>query len=307
LKVVRYISKRIVLAVITLFVVTLIVFVAARASGDVTLLLAPAGASEEVLQQVRHEYGLDKPVPVQYLIFVRDALHGNFGKSIRFQEPAMRVVERALPPTLELAFFSFVIGNLVGLGLGVLTAVKRNWLLQGAGKIFAMLGQAIPGFWLGVMFILLFSVTLHWLPTSGRGGLSHLILPVAAMSWYSVSLVMRITRSAVLDTLDSDYVKMARVKGNPERRVVIRHALRNALIPIIAVAGLQLTVLIGGMAFIETTFNWQGIGQLMVNSINARDYPLIQAIVLVIAVAIVMINFLVDMLYMAVDPRIKYS
>jgi len=305
--VVRYISKRIVLAVITLFVVTLIVFVAARASGDVTLLLAPAGASEEVLQQVRHEYGLDKPVPVQYLIFVRDALHGNFGKSIRFQEPAMRVVERALPPTLELAFFSFVIGNLVGLGLGVLTAVKRNWLLQGAGTIFAMLGQAIPGFWLGVMFILLFSLTLHWLPTSGRGGLSHLIMPVAAMSWYSISLVMRITRSAVLDTLDSDYVKMARAKGNPERRVVIRHALRNALIPIIAVAGLQLTILIGGMAFIETTFNWQGIGQLMVNSINARDYPLIQAIVLVIAVAIVMINFLVDMLYMAVDPRIKYS
>jgi peptide/nickel transport system permease protein len=304
---VRYVLKRLILGLITLFVVSIIVFVVARASGDVTLLLAPAGASEEVLQDVREQYGLDKPVIVQYFVFIGNALQGDFGTSIRYQRPAMDVVSEALPFTLELAFLSFIVGNILGIGFGVVTAVKRNWFVQGAGKIFAMLGQAIPGFWLAVMLMLVFAVKLHWLPTSGSGGIRHLILPVAAMSWFSISLVMRMTRSAVLDVIGTDYVKMARVKGNPQRRVILRHTLRNALVPIIAVAGLQLTILIGGMAFIEQIFRWQGIGQLMVSSINARDYPLIQAIVVVTASLIILINLAVDMLYAAVDPRIRYS
>ena len=303
----RYVLRRFVLAIITLFCVTVVVFFVARASGDVALLLAPAGASDEVLQEVRVHYGLDKPLHVQYWVFVKGAVHGDFGESIRYKEPAMNVVRRALPKTLELAFISFVIGNVLGILFGVLTATKRSRLLKWGGKIFAMLGQAIPGFFFAVLLMLVFSVKLRWLPTSGSGGIRHLILPVVAMSWLSISFVMRITRSAVLDVMDSEYVKMARVKGNVERRVVWKHALRNAMIPIIAVAGLQLTMLIGGMAYIEQIYRWQGIGQFMVSSINAHDYPLIQAIVVVTAVAIIIINFIVDMLYLAVDPRIKYS
>jgi len=307
LAVLRYALKRLLLGLITLFVVSVIVFVIARISGDVTLLLAPAGASEEVLQQVREQYGLDRSIPMQYLIFIGDALRGDFGTSIRYQRPAMDVVREALPLTLELAFLSFFVGTAIGIGAGVLTAIKRRWFVDGVGKIFAMLGQAIPNFWLAVMLMLVFSVKLKWLPTSGTGGITHLILPVAAMSWFSISLVMRMTRSAMLDVTDTEYVKMARVKGNPQRRVVIRHMLRNALVPIIAVSGLQLAILIGGMAFIEQIFRWPGIGQLMVSSINGRDYPLIQAIVVVTASMIIFINFIVDMLYAAVDPRIRYK
>jgi len=303
----RYFIKRVLLGLLTLIVVSITVFVVSRASGDVALLMAPAGASEQTLQEIRAKYDLDKPLPVQYYIFIKNALHGDFGESISFQRPAMDLVLQRFPATLELGGVSFIIGNLIGILLGVLLATRRNRWLSWGGNTFALLGQAIPGFWLAVMLMLVFCVILHWFPTSGMGGPAYWVLPVAAMSWFSISFVMRITRSALLDVMDADYVKMARTKGLAEWKVVWKHALRNALIPVIAVSGMQLTMLIGGVAFIEQIFRWPGVGNLIIGAINSRDYPLIQAIVLITAAVIIFINLVVDLAFVFVDPRIKYE
>lgn len=303
----RYILKRLLLGLVTLIGVSIIVFAVSRASGDVALLMAPMGASEELLQEIRAKYDLDKPLPTQYLIFVKNSLRGDFGESIKFERPAMGIVFERFPATLELGGLSFIIGNVIGILLGVFSATRRSRWLEWGGKTFALLGQAIPGFWLAVMFMLIFSVILHWFPTSGMGGPANFVLPVAAMSWFSVSFVMRITRSAILDVLDTEYVKMARIKGVSEWKVIWKHALRNALIPVAAVGGLQMTMLIGGVAFIEQIFRWPGVGYLMIESINSHDYPLIQAIVLVTATAIILINLIVDLLFVYIDPRIKYE
>ena len=194
----------------------MIVFVAARMSGDVAKLLAPTNATEEELQAVRERYGLDKPIHVQYIVFVKNALKGDFGESIAFEQPALNIVCSRIPATLLLGLTGFTIGNLSGIIIGILSAISRNKFIQWFGRTFALLGQAIPGFWLAVMLVMVFSVNLHWLPTGGIGGIKHLILPAVSLSWFSSAFVMRITRSALLDTLNSEYVKMARIKGNPE-------------------------------------------------------------------------------------------
>jgi ABC-type dipeptide/oligopeptide/nickel transport system permease component len=303
----RYILNRILLGIITIIGVSIIVFVAARLSGDVTLLIAPTNATEEQLQAIRVHYGLDKPIPVQYLIFVKNAFHGDFGTSITYSRPAMEIVLNRMPATLELGIVSFILGNIMGVFLGVLSATRRTRWMDWGGTIFALLGQAIPNFWLAVMLMLVFAVKLHWLPTSGIGGIRHLILPVISLSWFTVAFVMRITRSSLLDVLDSEYVKMARIKGNPESVVIWKHALRNALIPVVTMAGMQLAMLVGGAAFIETIFRWPGVGILMVDSITARDYPMIQSITLIISALVIAINLIVDVLFIYIDPRIKYE
>jgi ABC-type dipeptide/oligopeptide/nickel transport system permease component len=303
----RYILNRVLLGIITVFGVSIIVFVAARLSGDIALLYAPQNATAEELQVVREHFGTDKPIPVQYWIFIKDALQGDFGTSITYGRPAIEVVLKRMPVTLELGIISFILGNFLGILLGILAAIYRSKWMQWGGQSFALLGQAVPGFWLAVMLMLVFAVKLHWLPTSGIGGISHMILPVISLSWFSVAFVMRITRSSLLDTLDSEYVKLARIKGNPEWVVIVKHALRNALIPVVMLMGMQLAMLIGGSAFIEMVFRWPGIGQLMVNSITARDYPIIQAITLVTSTALVFIMLLVDILFVYLDPRIKYE
>ena len=196
---------------------------------------------------------------------------------------------------------------MLGILLGILAAINRSKWIQWGMQSFALLGQAVPGFWLAVMLMLIFAVELHWLPTSGMGGIKNMILPVISLSWFSIAFVMRITRSSLLDTLDSEYVKLARIKGNPEWVVIIKHALRNALIPVVMLMGMQLAMLIGGSAFIETVFRWPGIGILMVNSISNLDYPLIQAITLITSTALVFTMLLVDILFVFVDPRIKYE
>lgn len=303
----RYVLNRVLLGIITIFGVSIIVFVAARFSGDVARLYAPADATEEQLQAIREKLGVDKPIPVQYYIFVKDAVQGDFGTSILYGRPAMDVVLKRMPATLELGILAFIIGNVIGIILGILAALYRSKWIQWGGQSFALLGQAVPGFWLAVMLMLIFAVKLHWLPTSGMGGIQHLILPVLSLSWFSVAFVMRITRSALLDTLDSEYVKLARIKGNPEWVVIIKHALRNALIPVVMLMGMQLALLIGGSAFIETIFRWPGIGVLMVNAISALDFPIIQAITLITSAALVFIMLLVDILFVYIDPRIKYD
>ena len=303
----RYVLRRLLLGVITVIGVSIIVFFVARLSGDVARLYAPANATEEQLQAIRVKLGVDRPIPVQYYLFVKNALRGDFGTSITFGRPAMEIVLKRIPATLRLGVVAFVIGNLLGISLGILAAINRSKWVQWGAQSFALLGQAVPGFWLAVMLMLVFAVKLHWLPTSGMGGIKHMILPVASLSWFSIAFVMRITRSSLLDTLDSEYVKLARIKGNPERVVIVKHALRNALIPVVTLMGMQLAMLVGGSAFIETVFRWPGIGILMVNSISNLDYPLIQAITLFTSTALVLVMLFIDILFVYIDPRIKYE
>lgn len=303
----RYILSRVILGIVTLIGVSIIVFVASRATGDVALLLAPQNASEATLQAIRHALGTDKPVPVQYYIFVKDALHGDFGNSIMYGRPAMDIVLSRLPATLELGLTAFIIGNLLGLYFGIISATRQNTLFEWAGKMFALVGQAMPNFWIAVILIIIFAESLHWLPTSGHGGIKYFIMPVFALSWFQISFTMRLARSTVMDVMDSDYVKMARAKGNPERVVIWKHALRNALVSVVSMAGTGLAFTIGSTVFIETIFRWPGIGQMMVTSITGRDYPLIQAITIITATFVIAVNLLTDLALVLVDPRIKYD
>ncbi len=303
----RYVLNRVLLGIATIFGVSVIVFVVARLSGDVARLYAPTNASEETLEAVRVKFGLDKPIPVQYFIFVRDALRGDFGTSYAYQRPAMEIVRKRLPATLQLGLSAFVIGNVLGIGLGILAALYRSKWMQWVGQSFALLGLAVPPFWLAVMLMLIFAVRLRWLPTSGMDSLKHMILPVLSMSWFSLTFVMRVTRTSLMDTLDTEYVKLARIKGNPEWVVIIKHALRNALIPVVMLMGMQLAMLLGGSVFVETVFRWPGVGALMVDSISGRDYPLIQAITLITSSALVVIMLVVDIIFVYLDPRIKYD
>jgi peptide/nickel transport system permease protein len=285
----------------------MIIFVAARLSGDVALLLAPQDATNEEIQAIRVYLGLDKPIPVQYYVFVKSAVKGDFGDSIRYNLPALEVVMSRIVPTVELVGTSFVLAIIMGIILGTTSATRRGSFLDQSGKLFALVGQAMPGFWLGIMAILVFSVKLGWLPTSGRGGISHLLLPACAMAWYSVASTMRVTRSSMLDVLDTEYIKMARIKGAPNWLVIWKHALRNALIPVVGLSGMQLAHLIGGAVIIESVFSWPGMGSLIVDAVYSRDYPLVQAGVFFISAFLITLNLLVDLLYGLIDPRIRYE
>ena len=303
----RYILKRVLLGIVTLIGVSMIIFVAARLSGDVALLLAPQDATNEEIQDIRVRLGLDKPMPVQYYVFVKSAVKGDFGNSIRYNLPALEVVTSRIIPTIELVGTSFVLAIIMGIILGTISATKRGSILDQSGKLFALIGQAMPGFWLGIMAILFVSVKLGWLPTSGRGGISHLVLPVCAMAWYSIASTMRVTRSSMLDVLDTEYIKMARIKGAPDWLVVWKHALKNALIPVVGLSGMQLAHLIGGAVIIETVFSWPGMGSLIVDAVYSRDYPLVQAGVFFISAFLITLNLIVDLLYGLIDPRIRYE
>lgn len=303
----RYILNRIILGIITLLGVSIIIFVAARLSGDVAVLMAPANSPPEVLDSFRAKFGLDKPIIVQYLIFIRDALQGDFGTSIQYDRPVMEIVAGRIPATLKLGLTSFVLGTIVGLILGIVSAIYRGRWLDWGSTTFSLLGQAIPNFWLAIMLMIIFAVQLHWLPTSGMGGIEHLVLPVISTSWFSTAFVLRITRSSMLDVLDTEYIKMARIKGVTEYIVILKHALRNALIPVVTLSGMQLVMIMGGLVFTEKVFNWPGIGMLMVNSIGSLDYPMIQAITLILSTFVVLVNLIVDLLFVVIDPRIKYE
>jgi peptide/nickel transport system permease protein len=286
----------------------MIIFVASRLSGDVTYLLLPEDATKEEVAWLRAELGLDKPLPIQYYYFAKNALKGDFGKSYRYtNRQAMEIILERLPATVQLAFMAFLMSIIGGLLLGVLSATKRDTFLDTFAKVFAIFGQAMPGFWLGIMMILVFAVVLGWLPTSGRGGMSHIIMPAITLAWFSVASILRLTRSAMLDVLDSEFIKMARLKGNPEWLVIWKHALRNALIPVVAMSGLQLAHLLGGVVIAETIFGWPGLGSLILEGVYSRDYALVQAGVFIISVIFITINLLVDLVYGVIDPRIRYE
>ena len=302
-----YILRRFGQSVITVLLVTLIIFVIVRQVGDPTHLMLPPEATEADRELLREQMGLDKPVVVQYGVYLLDLLQGNLGMSYRFSRPALGVVMGALGPTLLLTLTALGLAIAVGVPLGVVAAVRRDGLADQFATVFAVLGQAAPPFLFSLLFIKLFSIEFGWFPTGGYGKVSNLVLPALALGWYSSAGIMRLTRSSMSEVLDSEYVKFARIKGVPERVIIYRHALRNALLPVITFIALMFGVLVGGAVSVEFVFAWPGVGRLILESISNLDYTVVQAAVTVGAVVFTSVNLGVDILYAAIDPRIRYA
>jgi len=273
--------------------------------GDPVQQMLGEGAAPAEVSQLRHTLGLDLPVRTQYAQYLRSLAHGDLGRSIRFQAPVRRIIFERYPATLELAFVALVVCAGIGIPAGVVAAHRPGSLVDRAVSVFTLLGLAVPNFVLGPVLILVFSIYLGWLPVSGRGGPLHFVLPAVTLGAALAAILTRMVRGAMLEELSSDYVRTARAKGLSTRAVLIRHALRNALIPIITILGLQFGTLLAGAIVTETIFSWPGIGRLAVQAISSRDYPLLQGCILVIAVSYVAVNFLTDLLYAAVDPRVR--
>jgi len=291
----------------TLLVISLIVFLLARLSGDPLNIMLSEEASKEDYAVAAKHWGLDRPLTEQYLTFLGNALRGDLGQSIRLRRPALELVWERLPATLQLAGAAIFVSLVIAIPIGVLSAVKRDTPLDYVGKVVALIGQSMPSFWLGIVLIWIFAVTLGWLPASGTGSFQHFILPAVALGWYQVAAVMRLVRSAMLDVLDSEYVKLARIKGVAERGVVWKHCLRNAAIPPLTYIGFIVAVLLTGSIVIETVFAWPGIGLLAIDAVRYRDFPVVQTVVLLYAAKYVIINLLVDVAYVYVDPRIRFQ
>lgn len=302
---VRYVLRRLAFGLLAVFGVALITFIAMRLSGDVTFLLVPMDASAEEIAAVRARYGLDRPLAVQFLAWLGGVVRGDFGVSIKYGIPALDLVMSRLPATVLLSVTGFLLALLIGTALGIVAATRRGTALDAGATTFGLVGQAMPGFWVAIMLQLVFAVQLGWLPTGGADSWRHLVLPAIAVSWFSIAAFMRLTRSSMLEVLDTDYVRLARVKGNSEPVIILRHALPNASIPLVTFAGLNLGALLGGAVVIETVFAWPGVGQLMIGAIGARDYPVVQAGVFVTATLYILVNLCVDLLYGALDPRVR--
>jgi len=304
----RYITQRLIQAVGVIIGVSMLVFVLVRViPGDPARIMLSESASDEQVSQMRHILGLDQPLPVQYVVFVRQALAGDLGTSLFYGEPTLKVVADHLPATLLLGATSLVLALVIAVPVGVLSAVRRDSVWDFAGMGLAIVGQSVPAFWLGLMLVLVFSVFLGWLPSSGFGSPLHLVLPSVTLGAFICALSTRLIRSGLLEVLHEDYVRTARAKGLTERAVLSRHALRNTLIPLVTILGLQLGSLLGGAVITETVFAWPGVGTLIFTAINARDYPLIQASVLLLSLVFVLINLGVDLVYAYLDPRIHYG
>ena len=303
-----YLARRLVHAVFTLLGVSLVVFLILRIiPGDPARLLLPEGASPEEITRLRAKLGLEQPLPVQYAIFLRDAVRGDFGRSYQYDEPSLGIVLEKLPATAELTVYALVFAILVAVPIGVLAATRRQTIFDYGTMGFAFLGQSMPSFWLGIVLILVLAVGLRLLPTSGRGTWQHLVMPALTLASFQMALIARLVRSSMLEVLREDYVRTARGKGLPARAVVLRHALRNSIIPVVTVVGLQFGTLLGGAVITETVFNWPGIGKLVVDAIYIRDYPIVQAVLVVSATAFVLINLVIDISYSYLDPRIRYA
>jgi len=303
-----YLVRRGVQALIVIWGVSVIVFALVRlAPSDPVTLMLSESATPQQIAEARHQMGFDQPIFVQYGVFVQHALQGDLGQSIYFKEPALGVVLKALPKTLLLGGVAFALSLAVAVPVGVLSALRRDSLWDYLAISVALVGQAIPPYWLGIVLILIFSVNLHLLPTSGSFGPQYVVLPAVTLAAVLMPLVTRLVRSGMLDVLHEDYLRTARAKGLPERAVILGHALRSMLIPLVTVLGLQLSALLGGAVVIEQVFGWPGVGQIAVNAISSRDYPIVQATVLVVSTAFVFMNLAVDALYAWLDPRIRVS
>ncbi|MFO7264707.1 MAG: ABC transporter permease [Bacillota bacterium] len=304
----RYIVRRLLLAIPVLIGVSIVVFWMIRAiPGDPARVLAGEGAPLEVVERIREQYGLNEPPHVQYMVFLKHLLQGDLGRSIRSRRPVTEEVAARLGPTLELAAGSMVVAIVIGVSTGILSAVRPNSWIDAVSTFIALVGISMPVFWLGLMLMYFFSYELGWFPTAGRGTWRHLVLPSLTLGLSTAAIIARMTRSSMLEVLRQDYVRTARAKGLHEWAVVLKHAFRNALIPIVTVTGLQMGSLLGGAVMTESVFAWPGIGRLMVDSIIARDYPVVQGAVLVVAVGFILINLLVDVLYAYINPTIRYD
>lgn len=274
-------------------------------SGDPVILMLPPGSTQEQVDSFRRAYGFDDPFLVQYGRFLFNALRGDLGRSIRYNEPALDLVLQRLPATIQLAGTSVLIAILISLPLGTFAALKRNSFIDYTASFISVLGQSMPNFWLGFLLIYAFAVNLHWLPTSGGPGFPYVLLPAMTIGFNVVALATRMTRSAFLENLGEDYVRTARGKGVPEYLVIIRHTARNSILPVFTVLALQFGYILGGAVVVETLFAWPGLGLLIIQAIYNRDYPLTQAAVLFLAVSFVLINLIVDIVYQFLDPRVR--
>jgi peptide/nickel transport system permease protein len=303
----KYAIRRLGHAILVLLAVTILVFLLVYLSGDPARALSPIDATEEDVENLRRQLGLDQPLYIQYSRFVQDALHGDLGYSYKYRTPAMSMALQRLPATLILALASTIITVVISLTLGVFVASLRDSLFELLLNILCLLTISTPTFWLGLLLILVFAEYLRWLPASGRGGLQNLILPAVTLSAYSVGLTTQMVSATTRTQLDKAYVVTARSKGLQEQSVYSRHILKNMLIPVVTVLGLQVGSFFAGTIIVETVFAWPGIGWLMMQAISSRDLPLIRAVVLIIGVLFIVINLVVDLSYCYLDPRIKYE
>ena len=300
-----FLIRRLLQSLVVLLGVSFVVFFILFLTGDPALVLLPPEASAEDIREFRERMGFDDPFLVQYGRFLAGALRGNFGESIRHGEPAFSLVVERMPATFELAGSALLIALCLSIPAGILSAVRRNSVLDYVSTVVALLGQSMPTFWLGIMLILLFSVQLQWLPSSGRGELRHLILPAITLGLFTTARITRLTRSGMLEVLSQDFIRTARAKGVSDPPVVWKHALKNAAIPIVTIVGIELGTLLGGSVITETIFAWPGVGRLSVQAIYNRDYPVVQAAVFLLATTFVLVNLFVDLVYTYLDPRIR--
>lgn len=298
-------AKGLVNALISILGASVIIFVISRLTGDPVTLMLPMEAPQSAIDALKQELGLDRPLWEQYFLFLWKAIQGDFGQSYRWQMPALTLVFERLPATIYLATAAFAFSLALAIPLGVLSAVYRGSWIDQVGRVIAMLGQAVPSFWVGLILILVFAVSLQWLPAFGADGVQHVILPAIALGWYPVAAQTRIIRSGMLEVLDSDYIRMGRSVGTPERLLIWKYAFRNALLPLVTIMGVYFASMLSGAFVVETVFAWPGLGRTVVEAVFARDYPVVQAGVLVTSILFVLSNFLVDLSYSVIDPRIR--
>ncbi|MEM7187973.1 MAG: ABC transporter permease [Pseudomonadota bacterium] len=300
----NYVLKRIFQGIISIIGATAVIFAISRLE-DPTLLMLPIDATPDHIEHVRQKLGLDLPLIQQYFIFLGNAIQGDFGNSYRWEQPVLPLILDRLPATLELAFAGMVFALLLAIPFGVLSAVYRDSWFDNGAKVFAMLGQAMPNFWVGLLMILFISVELGWLPAFGRDGFASIIMPAIALGWYPVAAMTRVLRSAMLDVLEADHVRMSRAIGVPNQTIIWKYALRNAAVPLVTMMGVYFASMLGGAFVVEVIFAWPGVGRMVVEAVFARDFPMVQAGVLFTAVIFVTVNLLVDLSYGWIDPRIR--
>jgi ABC-type dipeptide/oligopeptide/nickel transport system permease component len=301
----QYILRRLGYSLLSLFLLSVTIFFFVRVTGDPATLLVEPGASPEDIAAIHHQFGLDRPLLVQYGLFVNSLLHGDLGQSFYYRTSVWELYFSRLPNSLLLALVAMGLSLLIGIPSGILASVQVGRFWDSFGKIFSLLGLSLPSFWVGLVMILVFSVYLGWLPSSGSGTPWHVIMPAFALGWYFAASHMRLTRSSMLEVLGSEYIKLARLKGLPQKLVVAKHAFKNALIPVLTLAGINLVIMVNVAIVVETVFAWPGVGRLLFEGVSFRDFPIVQGVVIMAGVMIITVNFIVDILYAVIDPRIR--
>jgi peptide/nickel transport system permease protein len=303
-----FVLKRILIAIMTVFfVLTIVFFVFRLGSADPVSIMLPPDATAKDAEMLTKKFGLDQPLGTQYLNFLKNAVHGDFGESFRYSEPAVNIFFMRFPATLQLALVAFFGSVFVGLTVGIFSAFKPDSLIDRFGRLFALAGMSLPSFWVGIMLIMFLGVGLEWLPIAGRGTLWHYIMPSICLSLYPIALITRLSRSAMLDALKSDYVVMARIKGVPEKYVILLHAFKNASLSVVTVIFGIFGAMMVGSVVVESIFSWPGIGRLVIESFFTRDYPVVQVFVIFVTIMITTLTLIVDILYAYIDPRIRFQ